>query len=91
MRDLFQEILVDTTTKYETPLEAYVIMPEHFHLVLAPPDVKTNSLVLQVLKQRFARSLKKNAPDVFKAAERKRIFRKRMLYGRRLRISITIR
>src|ERR1019366_10120381 len=35
----------------------YVIMPEHVHLLLSEPEESNHSVVLQVLKQRFAREL----------------------------------
>jgi len=33
----------------------YVVMPEHVHLLISEPDRGTQSTVMQVLKQRFAR------------------------------------
>ncbi len=40
-------------------------MPEHFHLLIAEPEVGTPSTVMQVLKQRTARALlpKRNRVD----------------------------
>jgi REP element-mobilizing transposase RayT len=33
----------------------YVVMPEHFHLLISEPQETTPSVVMQVLRQRFAR------------------------------------
>ncbi len=33
----------------------YVVMPEHFHLLISEPKVGTPSVVMQVLKQRVSR------------------------------------
>ena len=33
----------------------YVVMPEHFHMLIGEPKVGTPSLAMQVLKQRVAR------------------------------------
>ena len=35
----------------------YVVMPEHFHLLISEPQETTPSVVMQVLKQRFARQV----------------------------------
>ncbi len=35
----------------------YVVMPEHFHLLISEPEVGNPSTVMQVLKQRAARAL----------------------------------
>jgi REP element-mobilizing transposase RayT len=37
----------------------YVVMPEHFHLLISEPGRGTPSLVMQVLKQRFAHQVLK--------------------------------
>ena len=35
----------------------YVVMPEHFHLLIAEPEVGSPSTVMQVLKQRTAHAM----------------------------------
>ena len=42
---------------YRFVVIAYVVMPEHFHLLITEPDSGTPSTVLQVLKQRFAHNV----------------------------------
>jgi len=54
-RDLFLEILEQTRQRYGFVVVGYVVMPEHFHLLISEPEKGTPSTVLQVLKQRFAR------------------------------------
>ena len=54
-KDLFLKILEEVREKYEFMVVGYVVMPEHFHLLIGEPKVGTPSLVMQVLKQRVAR------------------------------------
>ena len=53
-RDLFLEILEQVRAKYEFVVAGYVVMPEHFHLLISEPRVKKLSRVMQVLKQRVS-------------------------------------
>ena len=53
-RDLFVSILEDTRKRYRFVVLGYVIMPDHFHLLISEPQVGDPSKVLQVIKQRFA-------------------------------------
>lgn len=41
------------------PLAGYVVMPNHIHLLIGEPTQGTPSLVLQVLKQRVSRQLRR--------------------------------
>ena len=54
-RDLFLQILEQVRLRYSFVVVGYVIMPEHVHLLISEPDRGTQSTVMQVLKQRFAR------------------------------------
>jgi len=56
-RDLFLEILEQVRRRYGFVVVGYVVMPEHFHLLISEPQKGTPSTVMQVLKQRFARKL----------------------------------
>jgi len=56
-RDLFLNILEETRCKYRFVVHGYVIMPEHFHLLITEPDLRDPSVVMKVIKQRFARRL----------------------------------
>ena len=54
-RTLFLKILEQTRVAYDFVVVGYVVMPEHFHLLISEPEKGDPSAVLQVLKQRFAR------------------------------------
>lgn len=56
-RDCFLSVLEQTRHRYRFVVVGYVIMPEHFHLLLSEPEVGTPSTVMQVVKQRTARAL----------------------------------
>ena len=56
-RDLFLAILEQTRQRHEFVVVGYVVMPEHFHLLINEPEKDSLSTVMQVLKQRFARRL----------------------------------
>src|SRR5262249_7907432 len=56
-RDLFLEILEETRLKYRFVVHAYVVMPEHFHLLITEPELGDPSVVMKVIKQRFARRI----------------------------------
>ena len=64
LRDRFQTILFETQSRYGFELKAWVIMPEHVHLLLRPEPAST-ATILQVLKQRYARQLKQSAPTLY--------------------------
>ena len=56
-RDLFLMILEETRRKYRFVVHGYVVMPEHFHLLITEPEVGDPSVVMKVVKHRFARRL----------------------------------
>lgn len=53
-RTLFLNLLEQTRQRYGFVVVGYVVMPEHFHLLISEPEKGTPSTVMQVLKQRFA-------------------------------------
>ncbi len=53
-RDLFLTILEETRIKYDFVVWGYVVMPEHFHLLISEPRTGSLSLAMQVLKQRVS-------------------------------------
>lgn len=57
-RNLFLGILEQVRRRYRLVVLGYVVMPEHFHLLITEPQVGTPSTVMQVLKQRFARRIR---------------------------------
>ncbi len=58
-RNLFVEILGQIRARYRFSLVGYVAMPEHVHLLVGEPRVGTPSIVMQVLKQRVSRELRR--------------------------------
>ncbi len=55
----FVRILDQVRKRYGFALVGYVVMPEHVHLLIGEPPQKTPSVVLQVLKQRASRQLRR--------------------------------
>jgi putative transposase len=53
------KILDEVRTRYQFLLVGYVVMPEHIHLLISEPKIGTPSAVMQVLKQRVSRLLRK--------------------------------
>jgi len=56
-RDVFLKILEEVRKKYRFVVAGYVVMPEHYHLLVGEPKQATPSTVMQVLKQRVAHKL----------------------------------
>lgn len=56
-RDLFIRILEETRQQYRFIVTGYVVMPEHFHLLMSEPQVGDPSKTMQVVKQRFAQNV----------------------------------
>ena len=54
-RDLFLAVLEQVRRRYQFVVAGYVVMPEHIHLLIGEPQVKTPSTVMQTLKIGFAR------------------------------------
>lgn len=60
-RNVFVKILGDVRDRYGFALAGYVVMPEDVHLLISEPPAGTPSTVLQVLKQRVSRCLRRKA------------------------------
>jgi putative transposase len=58
-RKLFVTILEETRSRYRFVVHGYVVMPEHIHLLITEPEIGDPSVVMKVLKQGFARRLKR--------------------------------
>ncbi len=56
-RNLFLETLEQVRRRYRFVVVGYVVMPEHFHLLISEPEQGNPSIIMQVLKQRFTRKL----------------------------------
>jgi len=58
-RNSFVQILGEVRDRYGFTLAGYVVMPEHVHLLIGEPAKGTPSTVMQVLKQRVSRRLRR--------------------------------
>ena len=56
-RDLFLQVLEQVRRRYRFIVVGYVVMPEHVHVLISEPERANPSIVMQVLKQGFARRL----------------------------------
>jgi putative transposase len=63
-KNVFVQILNEVRDRYGFSLVGYVVMPEHVHMLIGEPATGTPSTVVQVLKQRVSRRLrrKRRAP-----------------------------
>ena len=58
-KNLFVKILAEVRDRYGFALLGYVVMPNHIHLLISEPAKGTPSSVMQVLKQRVSRRLRR--------------------------------
>jgi putative transposase len=58
IKDTVQRILEQTRSRQRLCIAAYVLMPEHIHLLTDEPEVGTVASFLQVFKQLTSRELK---------------------------------
>jgi putative transposase len=58
-KNVFVQILDQVRDRYGFSLVGYVVMPEHVHLLIGEPAKGTPSTVVQVLKQRVSRRLRR--------------------------------
>ena len=58
-RNVFVHILGEVRDRYGFSLVGFVVMPEHIHLLISDPAKGTPSTVIQVLKQRVSRRLRR--------------------------------
>ena len=54
-RDLFVRVLEEVRRRFRLVVIGYVVMPEHFHLLVSEPDEQNLSAVMHALKLTFAR------------------------------------
>lgn len=54
-RNLFLKVLEQARQRFRFVVVGYVVMPEQFHLLMSEPEKGGPSLVMKVVKQRFAR------------------------------------
>ena len=56
-RDLFVRVLEHVRQRYQFVVVGYVLMPEHFHLLISEPEKANPSVVIQALKLGVARRI----------------------------------
>jgi putative transposase len=56
-RDLFLRVLERARQRYRFVMIGYVVMPEHFHLLMTEPEVGDPSVAMKVVKERFTKLL----------------------------------
>ncbi len=56
-RDLLLDVLEHMRQRYSFVVAGYVVMPEHFHLLISEPQEVTPSVVLQAIKLSFVQRL----------------------------------
>jgi putative transposase len=61
-RDLFVKVLEQVRRRYQFVIVGYVVMPEHFHLLISEPEKATPSVVIQALKLGIVRRLFPTSP-----------------------------
>ncbi len=67
VRDFFVRTLDEVRVRYGFRLFGYVVMPEHVHLLISEPTKATPSQVMQVVKQKVSRSLRRSDALRFEA------------------------
>ena len=50
-------LLEEARQRYQFVVYGYVVTPEHFHLLISEPEKGNPSLVMKVIKQRFAQRI----------------------------------
>ena len=66
-RDRFVNVLEEARCKYRFVVHGYVVMPEHFHLLITEPEVGDPSVVMKVIKERFSRQVHASDENGLKA------------------------
>jgi putative transposase len=70
-RDLFLQVLERVRSRYHFIVVGYVVMPEHVHLLLSEPERGDPSVVMQAVKQGFARRLLRQLRSASDSRQRK--------------------
>jgi putative transposase len=81
-RDLFLKMLEEARRKYRFVVHGYVLMPEHFHLLITESERGDPSVVMKVVTQRFARRFNQTrrpaaAPMALSDSHPERVWQKR--------------
>jgi putative transposase len=71
------KILEEARRKYRFVVHGYVVMPEHFHLLITEPEVGDPSVVMKVVKERFSCQVHAKERNDLAGAPREPIWQKR--------------
>src|SRR5581483_5457245 len=63
-RDLFLKVFERVRQRYAFVVVGYVVMPEHFHLLISEPERSDPSVVVQALKLGVVRRLYPTSPKI---------------------------
>jgi putative transposase len=63
-RDLFLEVLEEVRRRFRFVVVGYVVMPEHVHLLIGEPERENPSVVMQALKESFAKRMLQMSPPI---------------------------
>jgi REP-associated tyrosine transposase len=74
-KNLFVKIPGEGRESHGFALAGYAVMPNHIHLLISEPAKRTPSTVMQVLKQRVSRRLRRNPRKTMPSSQLKLPFR----------------
>ena len=57
-RDALLRLIERARKQYRCPILGYVIMPDHLHILIAPPEIGTPSTFMKAMKQRSSRQFR---------------------------------
>src|SRR5437764_457578 len=58
-RDALLRLIERVRQQHQCPLPGYVFMPQHLHLLIAPPQIGDPSTFMQAIKQRSSRQFRR--------------------------------
>jgi putative transposase len=71
VKNIFLRVLEETRREFDFCVYGYVLMPEHFHLLISKPDRRDVGTALQVVKQRVSHEARKIIdPTLFQKKEK---------------------
>ena len=76
-RDLFVRVLERVRQRYQFVVVGYVVMPEHFHLLISEPERGDPSVVVQALKLGVVRRLYPRILELFDSLPPKHFWQRR--------------
>lgn len=87
--DLLLSEIASLRTRQNVKILEYVIMPEHVHLVLLPPDGMKLGPVLGQMKARTSMAIRKNSPTLTRSTGQSAVWQRRC-YDHNCRLPATV-